>query len=816
MAATLPAAAIPSATGPGGPRPAMERHASRRIDPRTSTAGIDVAPVTAWLDANVAGAVGPFTFDADRRRPLQPDLPRHRRRRAPLRAAPPAARPRAGQRPRHGPRAPHHRRPAGRTAVPVAPALGLLRRRRGQRRAVLRDGLRRRPRRPRPRRRPSACSTPDGPAQRQPSRSSTRWPPSTPSTSTPSGSADLGRTRATSPASSSGGTASGTQSEDPRAAARRRGPRRARRHGSPSRARPTIVHGDYRLDNCMVDDDGDVVAVLDWEICTLGDPLADVGLLHGLLDRPGDEPIARGPASATTAPGFSDRAELARPLRRGVGRDLVAARLLRRVRATGSWPASSRASTPATSAARSGERDPAELEPFKPQVDGAARRRPRETLERAADDRRRPTLVDGDAADARRAGAGRDADGLDRRQRRGRGGDGRARARSSTRRPLATLRRRHVHRLPRPAADDASCATASTRGSCGRRSSCRPAATPTATTCCCSPATSPTSAWHRFADAVVDLAVELGVAHDGRPRRLPVRRAAHPAAAPVDDVAVGRRRSPALPFLQELGRRAGRHGGGARARAARRAACPPSASGRRCRTTSRRCRTRRRRVALLDGPARRSPGSTVDGADAAPARPSSSASASTSSSPATTSTGRWSRQLEAALRRRAERARRRRRRAGRPRAAVGRRAGRRARALPPRPGQELTADGRARDYGRRHEGRRRHRHRSRQGAARRPRSSRRPATTGVWTAETSHDPFFPLLLGGRAHRDARARHVDRRRLRPQPDDAGQHRLGPAGVLEGPLHPRPRQPDQAAHHQALLDAVDATRRRACAR
>jgi len=41
----------------------------------------------------------------------------------------------------------------------------------------------------------------------------------------------------------------------------------------------TIVHGDYRLDNCMVSDDGTLAAVLDWEICTLGDPLADLGLL---------------------------------------------------------------------------------------------------------------------------------------------------------------------------------------------------------------------------------------------------------------------------------------------------------------------------------------------------------------------------------------------------------------------------------------------------------------------------------------------------------------------------------------------------------
>jgi len=43
---------------------------------------------------------------------------------------------------------------------------------------------------------------------------------------------------------------------------------------------PTIVHGDYRLDNTMLapDDPGRIVAVLDWEMATLGDPLADLGL----------------------------------------------------------------------------------------------------------------------------------------------------------------------------------------------------------------------------------------------------------------------------------------------------------------------------------------------------------------------------------------------------------------------------------------------------------------------------------------------------------------------------------------------------------
>ena len=43
---------------------------------------------------------------------------------------------------------------------------------------------------------------------------------------------------------------------------------------------PTIVHGDYRLDNTMLaaDDPGRIVAVLDWEMATLGDPLSDLGL----------------------------------------------------------------------------------------------------------------------------------------------------------------------------------------------------------------------------------------------------------------------------------------------------------------------------------------------------------------------------------------------------------------------------------------------------------------------------------------------------------------------------------------------------------
>ncbi len=46
------------------------------------------------------------------------------------------------------------------------------------------------------------------------------------------------------------------------------------------RAQPGIVHGDYRLDNAILDDEGHLIAVLDWEMCTLGDSLADLGLLR--------------------------------------------------------------------------------------------------------------------------------------------------------------------------------------------------------------------------------------------------------------------------------------------------------------------------------------------------------------------------------------------------------------------------------------------------------------------------------------------------------------------------------------------------------
>jgi aminoglycoside phosphotransferase (APT) family kinase protein len=77
----------------------------------------------------------------------------------------------------------------------------------------------------------------------------------------------------------------------------------------PAQQRTSVVHGDYRMDNVVLADDGSVRAILDWEICTLGDPLADLGLLMVYWAEPHDGAAVLGIA-ATTAPGFSTRAQV--------------------------------------------------------------------------------------------------------------------------------------------------------------------------------------------------------------------------------------------------------------------------------------------------------------------------------------------------------------------------------------------------------------------------------------------------------------------------------------------------------------------------
>ena len=72
-----------------------------------------------------------------------------------------------------------------------------------------------------------------------------------------------------------------------------------------------VVHGDYRLGNMLVDPlSGEVLAVLDWELCTLGDPLADFGYLLNNWLEPG-EPNYRGATDfPTQAGGFLTKEEL--------------------------------------------------------------------------------------------------------------------------------------------------------------------------------------------------------------------------------------------------------------------------------------------------------------------------------------------------------------------------------------------------------------------------------------------------------------------------------------------------------------------------
>jgi len=77
----------------------------------------------------------------------------------------------------------------------------------------------------------------------------------------------------------------------------------------PKQQRTSVVHGDYRLDNVVLADDGSVKAILDWEICTLGDPLADLGLLMVYWAEPSDGSALLG-LSGTAAPGFATRKEV--------------------------------------------------------------------------------------------------------------------------------------------------------------------------------------------------------------------------------------------------------------------------------------------------------------------------------------------------------------------------------------------------------------------------------------------------------------------------------------------------------------------------
>ena len=95
----------------------------------------------------------------------------------------------------------------------------------------------------------------------------------------------------------------------------------------PSAPAGPIVHGDYRMDNTMLDpaSPGRVAAVLDWELSTLGDPLADVGMFFLYWQDPTDSPTQTAAGlvpSVTRLPGFPTRRELVERYAAHTGRDL--------------------------------------------------------------------------------------------------------------------------------------------------------------------------------------------------------------------------------------------------------------------------------------------------------------------------------------------------------------------------------------------------------------------------------------------------------------------------------------------------------------
>jgi aminoglycoside phosphotransferase (APT) family kinase protein len=77
-------------------------------------------------------------------------------------------------------------------------------------------------------------------------------------------------------------------------------------------ARVSVVHGDYKLDNVLVDTVAlRITAILDWEMATVGDPLADLGYLLAMSPRPDNPPLLRQLTGDVTAnPGFPARDEI--------------------------------------------------------------------------------------------------------------------------------------------------------------------------------------------------------------------------------------------------------------------------------------------------------------------------------------------------------------------------------------------------------------------------------------------------------------------------------------------------------------------------
>ena len=317
-----------------GPNPAGPA-ATTGSDPWYSTAGHRGHP------GRPASPPGSRTTSTASARPLdfeliagghsQPHVPGHRRGRPTPGCCAGRRSATCCHRPRHGPRAPHHLRPrADRRAGGAGPRA--LHRRRGQRRAVLRHGLRRGHHRARRRQSPRRLDRGSAPARRRVARRRAGRA-STPSTSTRSGSATSAATRATSPASSSAGTASSSSRRPRELPAARRGARPAQARDPRAGQRPRSSTATTGSTTCMVGDDGDVAR------------RARLGDLHARRPARRRRPAAwsTGPSPATTTPSLRRRRHRRSPASRREpssleryagrsGRDLSRPRLLRRVR----------------------------------------------------------------------------------------------------------------------------------------------------------------------------------------------------------------------------------------------------------------------------------------------------------------------------------------------------------------------------------------------------------------------------------------------------------------------------------------------------
>jgi aminoglycoside phosphotransferase (APT) family kinase protein len=90
----------------------------------------------------------------------------------------------------------------------------------------------------------------------------------------------------------------------------------------PVSGKPSIIHGDYRLDNVLVDGNDRISAVLDWEMSTLGDPLTDLALLVAYAER--DKVSLQFVSNASSAPGYPSTDEVVARYAERSGRDVSA------------------------------------------------------------------------------------------------------------------------------------------------------------------------------------------------------------------------------------------------------------------------------------------------------------------------------------------------------------------------------------------------------------------------------------------------------------------------------------------------------------